>query len=301
MSAGVKGAEAELPRQQAIWAGPEALWLTLAPPLVVCACLDDPEWAAALALPPTAADLADAARGLADDRRRRFLQRRAVLRGLAGRMLGCAAAEVVIAHDAQGAPCVTAPAGRLHVSVAERGALAAFGLARGPIGVDMEPVREAMEPAWNVLHASERAWLEGLAAEARHSAFLQIWTVKEAYLKMLGMGLRIEPAGVAVKIGAGGAAAVICAAPGHRKQFPRLAAPPLREEGQGLEARNRRKNSPPPTPAPSPRGGGQSPPLQQPSSKLEARCWAEWRLLPLGGEPVCVALTALKDRRRQGS
>lgn len=204
----VKGSLAELRLDRAVWAGPEAFWLTLALPLVVCACLDDPEWAPALALPPNAMDLADAARGPADDRCRRFLQRRAVLRELVGRVLGCAAADVVIEHDPQGAPRVVAPAGELHVSVAGRGALAAFGLACGPIGVDLEPVGEAVEPAWNVLHASERVWLEGLAAGERHRAFLQIWTVKEAYLKMLGLGLRIEPAEVAVRVGAGGTARI---------------------------------------------------------------------------------------------
>ena len=198
----VKGSLAELRLDRAVWAGPEAFWLTLALPLVVCACLDDPEWAPALALPPNAMDLADAARGPADDRRRRFLQRRAVLRGLVGRVLGCDAAEVVIAHDALGAPRVVVPAAGLHVSVAGRGALAAFGLAWGPIGVDLEPVGEAVEPAWNALHASERVWLEGLAAGDRHGAFLRIWTIKEAYLKMLGLGLRIEPAEVVVGMAA---------------------------------------------------------------------------------------------------
>ena len=211
----VKGSLAELRLDRAVWAGPEAFWLTLALPLVVCACLDDPEWAPALALPPNAMDLADAARGPADDRCRRFLQRRAVLRELVGRVLGCAAADVVIEHDPQGAPRVVAPAGELHVSVAGRGALAAFGLACGPIGVDLEPVGEALEPAWNVLHASERVWLEGLAVGERHGAFLRSWTLKEAYLKMLGLGLRIEATEVTVRIGGGGAAR-IAAWPGGR-------------------------------------------------------------------------------------
>ena len=115
---------------------------------------------------------------------------------------------MVIAHDAQGAPRIVAPAGRLHVSVAGRGALAAFGLSRQPIGVDLEPVGAAVEPAWNILHASERAWLQGLAAGERHRAFLQIWTVKEAYLKMLGLGLRIELSTVAVRISPDGTARI---------------------------------------------------------------------------------------------
>lgn len=199
---GVKGGDANLPSGKAIWAGAEALWLSPGLPLVVCACLDEPQWAAALALPPLAADLAEAAAYPADDRSQRFLQRRALLRSLVGRALGCAATQVAIAHDAQGAPQVESPAGFLQVSVAGRGPLAAFGLSQERIGVDLEPVGEAVKPAWNILHASERARLEGLAAGERHSAFLQIWTVKEAYMKMLGLGLRIEPAEVATTIGA---------------------------------------------------------------------------------------------------
>ena len=205
MGTRVKGGTGELPQDGVIWAGPEALWLTPGLPLVVCACLDDPEWAGALALPPSAADLADAARCPADDRRRRFLQRRAVLRGLVARVLGCEAAGVVVGHDGPGAPRVIQPVGDLHVSVAGRGALAAFGLSLAPIGIDLEAVGEALEPAWNVLHRSERVWLEALPPALRHNAFLQLWTVKEAFLKMRGLGLRIEPATVAAQMEATGA------------------------------------------------------------------------------------------------
>ena len=210
---GVKGSERDLREGGAVWAGAEALWSTLALPLVACASLDDPQWADAVALPLSAADLRDAAGYPADDRRKRFLQRRAVLRCLVGQALGRAAAQVVIAHDAQGAPSVVAPldlarTSRLHVSVAGRGSLAAFGLSWAPIGVDLEPVGAAVEPAWNLLHASERAWLEGLAAGERHRPFLQIWTVKEAYLKMHGLGLRIELSTVAVRISPDGTARI---------------------------------------------------------------------------------------------
>ena len=258
---GVKSDEANLPPRKAIWAGAEALWLTPGLPLVVCARLDEPQWALALALQPSAADLADAEKYPADDRRRRFLQRRAVLRGLAGRALGCTAAEIEIAHDAQGAPQVASPAGRLHVSVAGRVQLAAFGLSYAPIGVDLEPIGAVIEPAWNILHPSERSWLEGQAAAELHKAFLKIWTVKEAYLKMLGLGLQIEPAEVAIAMDAEGSA---------RAKWNRTALA-----------------------SPSPLWGrGETPAMPRVPSNSEIFCFCEWRHLTLGGETTYVAVAA---------
>lgn len=208
MRVGVKGDGLEIRAGAMNWAGLEALWLTPPLPLVVCACLDDPQWSGALALPPSATDLADAQAYPADARRWRFLQRRAVLRGLVARCLGLAGAEVVVGHDRFGAPRLLQPVAGMHISVAGRGAPAAFAIAYGPMGVDLEPVGATLEPAWNVLHARERAWLEALAPALRHNAFLQLWTVKEAYLKMRGLGLRIEPAMVAAQIEVGGRAQI---------------------------------------------------------------------------------------------
>ena len=204
----VKGRAMDLCCAPAQCAGQDATWLTPVAPLVVCACLDDPDWAEAAAVAPTVADLLDAEHYTQDGRRGRFLARRSILRTLAARMLGCMAADVSIAHDAQGAPQLTAPPGQLHVSVSGRGALAAFALSPRRIGIDLEPFGDPQPPAWNILHARERAWLDGLAGDARHAAFMHIWTVKEAYLKMLGLGLRIEPSNVAVRIEANGRAGV---------------------------------------------------------------------------------------------
>ena len=297
MSAGVKGGAADLRNGRLVWAGAEALGLTPGLPLAVCACLDDPQWAAALALPPSAADARDAERYPPDGRRIRFLQRRGVLRTLASRTLGCAAADVAVSHDAQGAPCVIAPAGRLYVSVAGRGALAAFALAAQPVGVDLEPLGAPLEPAWNILHASERAWLNGLSDAARHAAFLKIWTVKEACLKMLGLGLRLEPAAVAVSVGADGAAVVICAETVQRNQLPQVASPSrlwgralARDRGGGRRVLAVKAS--PRFPTSTSRNGGQPQTPQRPAFDSETPCFAEWRQLTLGGEAVFVAVTA---------
>ena len=58
----------------------------------------------------------------------------------------------------------------------------------------------APEPAWNILHAREREWLLLQGAGERPESFLALWCAKEAYLKTIGLGLRREPAEIAVSI-----------------------------------------------------------------------------------------------------
>ena len=153
--------------------------------------LDDPALAGLATLPPDRRDLEEAA-GHADPAR--FLQRRAITRSLVAQRLGCAAAGVEIGHDRRGAPQLRSHAAEaLHLSLSARKNL--FALAFGPrrIGIDLEPVGEPFEPPWNVLGKADCAHLAGLANPARHLAFLQIWTGREALLKAMGVGFFSEP------------------------------------------------------------------------------------------------------------
>lgn len=86
----------------------------------------------------------------------------------------------------------------LYLSHATRGGVSAIALARTPVGVDLELLQPHFEPAWNILHAREKARLENLDSKTReksaqHHAFLKIWTGKEACLKLDGQGLLVEP------------------------------------------------------------------------------------------------------------
>jgi phosphopantetheinyl transferase len=151
-------------------------------------------------LPPTDIERADA-EALAPTLRPVFLARRRLLRRAVALRLGIAPGDVLVAKDAQGAPRVTSAREPLFVSLASRGELVAIAISDRPVGVDVEVVETSPpEPAWNILHARERAWLSAQGAEDRAENFLTLWCAKEAYLKALGLGLRREPAEIAVSV-----------------------------------------------------------------------------------------------------
>jgi phosphopantetheinyl transferase len=56
------------------------------------------------------------------------------------------------------------------------------------------------EPAWNILHSRERAWLSKQSGQEQAENFLALWCAKEAYLKATGLGLRREPAEIEVTL-----------------------------------------------------------------------------------------------------
>lgn len=145
---------------------------------------------------PTPRDLCEAPSR--EPSRARFLARRALTRELVAKRLGASIDEVVVGHASSGAPVVVAPATSLRLSVAARDEACAIAFGCAPIGVDIEPVGAPVEPAWNILHESERRSLAALDEASRHESFLRLWTAKEAYLKALGLGLAREPSQIAV-------------------------------------------------------------------------------------------------------
>lgn len=168
-------------------------------PVIVLLNLDDPAHAERRALPATREDFSRAAT-YGEFERKIFLARRALLRHFLAALLGCAAREVVIGADPSGAPTLVAPKqnAAFFFSVSGRGPFAAFAAATTPIGVDLEILAPPDDLPNAMLHESEKTWLGGLDAGARHKAFLEIWTLKEAYLKALRLGLSREPSEIAV-------------------------------------------------------------------------------------------------------
>jgi 4'-phosphopantetheinyl transferase len=130
-----------------------------------------------------------------------WLARRGLARRAVARRLGCDAADVVIAHEAAGAPYIAAPDCALHISLSGRQDLVAVALAERPVGVDIEPVGARFEHPLNVMHPAERAALAALPDDETHDYFLRLWTAKEAYLKALKTGFGREPSEIEIRLG----------------------------------------------------------------------------------------------------
>ena len=128
-------------------------------------------------------------------------QRRASLRAMTARALGIAPEAVVVEHADGRPPAVTLPpASGLFLSSATREPFTALAVAASPIGADVELVDAHGEIPWRLLHPLEAAALNGQVAQDRAQAFTRIWSLKEAYLKALGVGLFREPSSFAARL-----------------------------------------------------------------------------------------------------
>lgn len=134
-----------------------------------------------------------------------FLASRIVLRHALGEATGHQPAAFQFSTDEHGIkPRLMAPADvqGLHVSLTHTDGLVACAITwTGEVGIDAElwtrPTRvDALAP--RVLSPREASALEGLDSAARQRRFLEVWTIKEAWLKAMGTGLRVAPTSVDV-------------------------------------------------------------------------------------------------------
>jgi 4'-phosphopantetheinyl transferase len=157
--------------------------------------LRDEAEAARLANRLDAAERGRAARFYFARDRRRFVVRRAVLRDLLGRYLGCEADAVCLSHTAQGKPFVEPQEkpGGLRFSCSHSADSALIALARGrEIGVDLEfhrPMPDADELAREHFSPMETAEFAKAPTALKEKVFFDCWTRKEAFVKAVGVGL----------------------------------------------------------------------------------------------------------------
>ena len=149
------------------------------------------------ALPPDEA--ARIARFLRPQDRHERKAAHGLLRHLLGGHLGRDPETIVLARDGNGRPFLPdRPA--LDLNLSHGGGWVAVGLsAGGRIGVDVEgsvrPVDwDGIAPVF--LHPAELDAYRGLPAGARARHALELWSVKEAFLKATGEGLIAEPRSV---------------------------------------------------------------------------------------------------------
>jgi 4'-phosphopantetheinyl transferase len=160
---------------------------------LLCLLAAEPEVRAGMPVPGTWLTPSEQARlqSLGTDARRdtflagRWLARRAVQRWLGGNDLP--ALEV-----SDSGACRVAGRGDVFVSISHSAATVACAAAGVPVGIDVESLarrRDHLALAETVHSPAQRAELAALPAEARARAFLQAWTVKEAWLKARERGL----------------------------------------------------------------------------------------------------------------
>jgi 4'-phosphopantetheinyl transferase len=119
--------------------------------------------------------------------------RRWMARTLLSEATGRPAADLVLERscDRCGRPHPANPlagdSGEVWWSASSSGGLAAVAMAPFRVGIDLERDRES--PNWERIAARFYTEAERLAVAGSPPRFLELWTLKEAYLKAIGLGL----------------------------------------------------------------------------------------------------------------
>lgn len=126
--------------------------------------------------------------------RLRFAVSRFVMKYTAATALGLPPHTLDLSYHPAGRPVLRGLGGELEVSLAHTDELIVVGVSRtGPIGVDAEPADRDISFDLlrdHVCTPREGAELAALPEPERTARLLRLWTLKEAYTKALGHGLR---------------------------------------------------------------------------------------------------------------
>ncbi|MFH8349829.1 4'-phosphopantetheinyl transferase family protein [Streptomyces sp. NPDC018045] len=127
--------------------------------------------------------------------RSRFVASRLLLKSAAGAVLGAAPEELDLAYKPGGRPYLRGIE-QLDVSLSHTGELLVVGLTRhSRIGVDVEHSDRPMlglGTERRVCTPYELAALHRMAEDRRNGELVRLWTLKEAYSKAIGQGLRLR-------------------------------------------------------------------------------------------------------------
>lgn len=131
---------------------------------------------------------------------RRFVAARSRLRALLGRHLGCDPRNLAFVLNEFGKPRLADHPG-VHFSLSHSQDRALLAVSDGPeIGADLEMMRpiDHLDLARRYFHPDEVATIE--RNDDPLQAFFRIWTLKEAVVKAIGLGLSLPLDGFAVSI-----------------------------------------------------------------------------------------------------
>ena len=126
------------------------------------------------------------------DRQRQLLAR-GLVREVLAPVLGLPPERIAFKLGAHGKPAVAGDRAGVHFNLSHSGDWVALALARdSEVGIDIEAPagHHRMDAiAARLYGPTERTWLAAASAERRLDTFYRLWTVREAYLKAVGIGL----------------------------------------------------------------------------------------------------------------
>ena len=160
----------------------------LAGPILRLVCLDEAaQWERHLG----AQEIDQLVRFNNETRRARFVVSRGMRRKLVADCIGRPAETLVFVEDGETKPRLVHADG-WDFNVSHAGDYVAVAVRRGPVGVDVELVREVREMASIVaryFHSDECSAWQALDENLREEAFFVLWSAREAAMKCAGLGL----------------------------------------------------------------------------------------------------------------
>jgi 4'-phosphopantetheinyl transferase len=143
------------------------------------------------------------ARLLREIDRERYVAARGVLRKILAHYLPLAPEQIAFQAGPQGKPYVAENLSDLPLefNLSHSGGWAIVLVARAPVGVDLELLRQDVKAdavAGSYFTPEEQIALQSVPPEERAQQFFRIWTRKEAFLKGLGSGLTVRASSVSI-------------------------------------------------------------------------------------------------------
>ncbi|MBN3036080.1 MAG: 4'-phosphopantetheinyl transferase superfamily protein [Bacteroidales bacterium] len=138
-------------------------------------------------LPPGRRDVLSSYRH--PDSQQRSLLGDIMARSILSRKLDIPVERIRIATNPKGKPSLQDHSG-LHFNISHAGLWVVCGIFTGEIGIDIEKIRKTkLGVAKRFFTPAEIEWLISKPPESRPEYFFRLWTLKESYLKYLGLGM----------------------------------------------------------------------------------------------------------------
>ena len=125
----------------------------------------------------------------------RFLFRRALLRKLLARHCDVPVSQLTLEAGPNGKPALANPDSKVQFNASHTDGFGVIAIGtQGPIGVDVEQIRQIDVPAFSerILSPQERLDFSAVEDHKQLAAMFRYWTAKEAVIKALGVGLNLN-------------------------------------------------------------------------------------------------------------